>query len=84
MTADVGRDVTLCDGLARARRSVREGVNDDTSRGNGMTFSVLKDKLVRQHRAAKRERILYHAISHAPTQASRAELLGLQRGYNNL
>ncbi|HEU0104207.1 MAG TPA: hypothetical protein VFR07_18000 [Mycobacteriales bacterium] len=49
-----------------------------------MTFSVLKDKLVRQHRAAKRERILYHAISHAPTQASRAELLGLQRGYNNL
>ena len=49
-----------------------------------MTFSVLRDKLAQHHRAAKQERDLYRAISHAPTQASRQELLGLQRGYNNL
>lgn len=49
-----------------------------------MTFSVLRDKLAQHHRAAKQERDLYRAIAHAPTEASRQELLGLQRPYNNL
>lgn len=49
-----------------------------------MTFTVLRDKLAQHHRAAKQERDLYRAVSHAPTEASRQEILGLQRGYNNL
>lgn len=49
-----------------------------------MTLSVLRDRLAQHHRDAKAQRDLYRAISHAPTEASRQELLGLQRAYNNL
>lgn len=49
-----------------------------------MTFGVLRDRLAQHHRAAKQERELYRAISQAPTEASRQELLGLQRPYHNL
>jgi hypothetical protein len=49
-----------------------------------MTFSVLRDRLAQHHRAAKQERQLYRAVASAPTEASRQELLGLQRAYNNL
>ena len=49
-----------------------------------MTFSGLRDRLAQHHRTAKQERELYRAVAHAPTESSRQEILGLQRGYNNL
>ncbi len=48
-----------------------------------MSISVLRDKLSRNHRLAKQQRALYRAVSHAPTLASRQELIGLTSAYNN-
>ena len=48
-----------------------------------MSITVLWDKLAENHRFNKQQRDLYRAISHAPTQASRQELLGLTSAYNN-
>jgi len=48
-----------------------------------MSITVLRSKLAAHHRLAKQQRDLYRAVSHAPTQASREELLGLQSAYNN-
>jgi len=48
-----------------------------------MSIAVLRDKFSTRHRLNKQQRDLYRAISHAPTLASRQELLGLTNAYNN-
>ena len=42
-----------------------------------MSISVLRDKLVAHHRAARTQRAMNIALSKAPTEASRQELLNL-------
>lgn len=42
-----------------------------------MSITALKGRIIQHHRTAKQERLLQSAIAHAPTEASRQELLGL-------
>lgn len=74
-------DVTRPGRSSPHRPGVDPEVNDDTTKKDKM-FTAMKDKLSDRHRAAKQERELYRAIAHAPTEASRQELLGMHSASN--
>jgi hypothetical protein len=75
-------DLTSTPGLPLPRTSLY-GLSTTTQEKAPMSITVLWDKLAENHRFNKQQRDLYRAISHAPTQASRQELLGLTTAYNN-